>query len=406
MKPPRPPFPQPPKSFQADDTVSQSALAPVGTDTHISTGTQSCDPSADLCSPLTSNSSVQTEQLDQCSAAVNVAPPPPTASSQVPSEHPRPRPRSKPGLRPIRNEVQVQTLVKLREDGLATLASRGGGDSAHQQVTQGKYLQELLNAFSSDDWGFPENRSDSGLSQSDSEEEDEEDMATLKARIQAFEQQQVSNESSGDGNDRQSGTTQKPEPRPRPRLQGQQAKSAPPTIAPKPKNFSPGPKPSSKGFWEEGGLTAAVADSAESPSAEAPSAKAEAATEPPPKPVQGVEPQPSRTPEKPTITPKPPSVTETLSPAPVPAPRPPPPKLTQSLSDPKLPPRPPVAPRASVGAPHPDKSTTDACATPTLPPRPLTEVSSASQTENQAGSEVTQNAPNQPGEFSRGSDPC
>lgn len=406
VKPPRPPCRQPPKSSHVDDitsTASQSALAPIGSDTHISTHTQSCD-LTDLGSPSTSNSGVQTDQWDQCSATVDVPPPrtSPTTSFEVPLEQPRPRPRSKPGLRPISSEVKVQTLVKLREDGLATLASRPASDPANQQVTQGKYSQELLEAFSSDEWGFPDNRGDtSGLSQSESEEgEDEddwEDMATLKARIQAFEQQQqqqVSSESC-DGNDKQSGTTKRPEPRPRPRFQGQQAKSGPPTIAPKPKNFSPGPKPSTKGFWEDGGFTAATEDSTE-----APSSKPQTTAEPSLKSAPGLEPQPIKPTEKPTTTPKPQSSTETLSSAPVPAPRPPPPKLTPCLSDPKPPPRPPVTPRVSVGVSHPDKSTTDGRTTPTLTPRPLVEVGGGSQTETQTGSEATQSATNQSGEFS------
>lgn len=407
VKPPRPPCRQPPKSSHVDDitsTASQSALAPIGSDTHISTHTQSCD-LTDLGSPSTSNSGVQTDQWDQCFATVDVPPPrtSPTTSFEVPLEQPRPRPRSKPGLRPISSEVKVQTLVKLREDGLATLASRAASDPANQQVTQGKYSQELLEAFSSDEWGFPDNRGDtSGLSQSESEEgEDEddwEDMATLKARIQAFEQQQqqqqVSSESC-DGNDKQSGTTKRPEPRPRPRFQGQQAKSGPPTIAPKPKNFSPGPKPSTKGFWEDGGFTAATEDSTE-----APSSKPQTTAEPSLKSAPGLEPQPIKPTEKPTTTPKPQSSTETLSSAPVPAPRPPPPKLTPCLSDPKPPPRPPVTPRVSVGVSHPDKSTTDGRTTPTLTPRPLVEVGGGSQTETQTGSEATQSATNQSGEFS------
>lgn len=400
MRPPRPPCPQPPRSSHIDDitsTASQSALGPIDSDTH--TSTQTCDLLTDLSSSSTSNSGVQTDEWDQCSATVDVPPPrtSPTTSFEVPLERPRPRPRSKPGLRPISSEVKVQTLVKLREDGLATLASRATSDAANQQVTQGKYSQELLEAFSSDDWGFPENRGDtSGLSQSESEEgedeDDGEDMATLKARIQAFEQQQqVSSESCADGNNRQSGPTKRPEPRPRPRLQGQQAKSSPPTIAPKPKNFSPGPKPSTKLFWEDGGFTA--------DSTEAPSSKPQTAAEPSLKSAPGLEPQPIKPTEKPTITPKPQSSTETVSSAPVPAPRPPPPKITPCLSDPKPPPRPPVAPRASMGATHPDKSTTDGRTTPTLTPRPLVEVGGGSQTETQTGSEATQSATNQTGEF-------
>ncbi|KAM4536769.1 uncharacterized protein PAE49_021232 isoform 2-T4 [Odontesthes bonariensis] len=410
VRPPRPPLPTPPKSSTLDDiTASQSVLTSLDTEclvpdahpetvTHISTNTQCCDLFTELCSSLTSASGAQTEEWDQRPSAADAAPLP-TTSSRVPLKRPTPRPRSKVGVQPIRNEVQVQTLVKLREDGLATLANRANSDSNSQEKSPGKYLQELLEAFSSDDWGFPDHRSDSSeLSQSESEDEDGEDMATLKARIQAFEQQQqqVGEGSCGDGN-RQSGAvegfvvSERPEPRPRPRLQGHPAKSVPPVIAPKPKNFPPGPKPSSKVFWEEGGLTAAPAEPSNAETTETSSAeidpKLKTASEPSAsgttKSAPSLELQPGKTTEKPSKTPKPQSVTEAVSsstPAPVPAPRPPPPKLSPSLSgtpsppNPRPPPRPPVAPRANV-APHQDKSTVD--------------VRSGAHTEVQAGSEPT-----------------
>uniref|UniRef100_A0A8P4K9H2 SH3 domain-containing protein n=1 Tax=Dicentrarchus labrax TaxID=13489 RepID=A0A8P4K9H2_DICLA len=410
VRPPRPRVPYPPKpsddiAIPASQSTLNSLDSVVETVTHAAAAhTQCCELLTDLCSPLTSTSGAQTDQWDQSVAAVEVASPP-TTSSQVPSERPRPRPRSKLSLQPASNEVKVQTLVKLREDGLATLAARAGTDTSNQQeVSQGKYLQELLEAFSADDWGFPDRRSDSsGHSQSEGEEggeeEDEEDMATLKARIQAFEQQQqqVADGSCGDSN-KDFVATKKPEPRPRPRLQ--QTKSGPPTVAPKPKNLSHAPKPSTKVFWEDSG-TIEVLKPAETPSDLNP--KTQTATEPEPsctpKPAPAVGPQ-----QKPLITPKPQSATESLlsstpspSPAsaPVPAPRPPPPKLTPSVSEspslanPKPPPRPPVAPRASVGAPHPDRSTAAGLTTPTLPLRPSVEVSSGAQTETQAPQDST-----------------
>lgn len=413
MRPPRPPLPQPPRPPHVDDitvTPSQSTLSSSGGDSVVpNTHTPCCDLLTELCSPLTSTSGAQTDQWDQSSPAVDVAAPP-SASSHVLSERPKPRPRSRLSLQPISSEVKVQTLVKLREDGLATLAARAGSDSVNQEVSQGKYLQELLDAFSADDWGFPDRRSDSsGHSQSESEEgdgeEDEEDMATLRARIQAFEQQQqVADGSCGD-----IVTPKRPEPRPRPRLQGQPAKSAPPTVAPKPKNFTHAAKPSSKVFWEDTGASAAVsaaaaADAADAGSAEAsktseaastdtklqtePSSTQKSATAPAPTP------QPCRNPEKPPVTPKPQLATETVqSAAPVPAPRPPPPKLTPAVSEPpssanpRPPPRPTVAPRASVGAPHQEKSTAAGRTTPTLPPRPSVEVGSGVQAET--GSDET-----------------
>lgn len=395
MKPPRPPLPSPPKPSNVDDlTITASQSTPTNLDSngvvpnsHPETVTHDAA-QTQLCSPLTSTSGAQTDQWDQSFAAVDVAPPPVT-SSHVPLERPKPRPRSRLSVQPISNEVKVQTLVKLRDDGLATLAARSGSDAANQEVSQGKYLQELLEAFSSDDWGFPERRSDSSEhSQSESEDgEDEEDMATLKARIQAFEQQQqqqqVADGSCGDSRDLV--VTKRPEPRPRPRLQGQPAKSVPPIVAPKPKNVSHSPKPSGKAFWEDEGGTAGAADTG--------NIEALKTTE---APSTDLNPQTATEPGTPCLA--------SASP-PVPAPRPSPPKPTPSVSEtlppanPKPPPRPPIAPRASVGAPNPDKSTAAGRTTPPLPPRPSAEVGSGAQTETQAGREEAQDAANQTGEF-------
>lgn len=395
VRPPRPPHP--PKPSHVDDiavTTSQSTLASLDSDsvvpnthpeavTHTPAQTQCCDLLTELCSPLTSNSSAQTDQWDQSFAVLDVATPP-----HVLLERPRPRPRSRLSVQPISSEVKVQTLVKLREDGLATLAVRAGADTANQEVSQGKYLQELLEAFSADDWGFPDRHSDS---QSESEEGDEdededEDMATLKARIQAFEQQPVADGSCGDSNNRDFVATKRPEPQPRPRLQGQPAKSGPPTVAPKPKNLSHAPKPSTKLFWEDGGLTVVTGDSCSSEASET-TETSQTANE---KCSLALIAPPCTNTEKPSVTPKP--ATETLPsgtsvpvpvPVPVPAPRPPPPKLTPSVSE--TPPRPPVAPRASIGATNQEQSIAAGHITPTLPPRP----SSGAQTET--GNEETEN---------------
>ncbi|XP_060922495.1 SH3 domain-containing protein 19-like [Limanda limanda] len=400
VRPPRPsPLSHPPKSSPVDDintTASQSTLTSlssdcVGTNTEPETvppapaPAQCCDVLTQLCSPLTSTTCAQTDQRDQA---------PPSASSQVPLERPRPRPRSKLGVQQIsRSEVKVQTLVKLREDGCATLAARAQADPANPEASQGKYLQELLDAFSSDDWGFPDQHSDSsGHSQSESEDED---MAALKARIQAFEQQQqVADGSCGDTNDFV--VTKKPEPRPRPRLQP--AKSAPPTVAPKPKNFSHSSKPSSKVFWEDVAVTAEGEESVSQETLESLSEESNAGTPTPAESVPCLL-KPAAAPSKPIVAPKPQPASETPPsshvsapasaplPAPVPAPRPPPPKLSPSLSEapnPKPPPRPPVAPRACTGAAQQDKSNTAGQTIPTLPPRPSVEVSGGAQAEPQA----------------------
>lgn len=403
MRPPRPPHPFPSKPCQIDDitvTNSQSTLTSVDSDSIVANGapeatanttaqTQCCDLTK-LCSPLTSISA-QTDQWDRPFAVKNTETP-----SHVQLEHPRPRPRSKFSVQPVSSEVKVQTLVKLREDGVATLAARAERDTANQGVSQGKYLQELLEAFSADDWGFPDQRSDSSNSQSESEEGDEvdkednqEDMGTLKARIQAFEQQPVADGSCGDSNNKDFVAAKRPEPRPRPRLQGQPAKSVPPTVAPKPKNFSHAPKPSTKLFWEGDGLSAVAGVSCSSQALEL-TETSQPDTEPAPafapNTSSALEPPLCKNTEKPPLTPKP--ATETLTPGtsvPVPAPRPPPPKLTPSVSEtpslanPKPPPRPAIAPRASTGTSNQEKSIVAGLATPALPPRPNSEAQTETQ---------------------------
>ncbi|XP_061664162.1 LOW QUALITY PROTEIN: SH3 domain-containing protein 19-like [Syngnathoides biaculeatus] len=260
-----------------------------------------------------------------------------------PPDRPRARPRSRSTVNRVSDEVKVQTLVKLREDGLATLAARARSDVGKQDGSGGKYLQELLEAFSSDAWGVPEQRSDdSELSQSDEEDENG-DMAALRARIQAFEQQQQQQQVALDesrGDPSTDAVAQRPGPRPRPRLQGQPSKGLPPAIAPKPKSL---PK-------------ASAADSTDSP--------AEVLK---PKPLLTTEPLPNHP----------------LSAAPVPAPRVPLQKPTHPPTRPRPRPNlrpPPVAPRTSVGAPPPhEKAAASGQVTPTGPPRPCPEVSRGAQ---------------------------
>ncbi|XP_061524891.1 SH3 domain-containing protein 19-like isoform X2 [Phycodurus eques] len=260
------------------------------------------------------------------------------------AERPRPPPRSRSTVTQVSNEVKVQTLVKLREDGLATLAARARSDVGKRDGSGGKYLQELLEAFSSDDWGVPEQRGDdSDLGQS---EDEEEDMAALRARIHAFEQQQAALDGSrGDPSTSEEAFAERPEPRPRPRLQGQPAKVLPPAVAPKPKSL---PK-------------ASAVDSVD--------CHAEVLN---PKPLLITELLPSH---RPSTAP---------CPTPVPAPRLPPQKPAPSHNETpaatKSPSRPPVAPRTSVGAPPHEKATAPGHVTPTRPPRPFTEVSRGAQT--------------------------
>lgn len=366
LRPARPPRPFPTKPSPTDgntNTTNKPVLVDQdGASTQIAS--QLCDHLTEPPSPLTSNFGTQFVPWDQSFPVEDVL-----AAPDVPLERPRPRPRSKVDLQPINKEVKVQTLVKLREDGLATIAARTAAVGANQDLSQGKYLTELLEAFSADDWGFPDRHSDSSEhSQSDSEEgETEEDMATLKARIQAFEQQPAVDGCFGDGNNTDIVSSKRPEPRPRPRLQGPQAKFEPPAVAPKPKNFLNAPKPSNKMFWEEGCSAAVTADSSnptDLSAVETSQAADESTSSSPPKCGSAL------------VTPKP--ATESLPSshsAPVPAPRPSPPKHAAPVSEasslsPVLPPRPVVAPRTSLGSANPEKSTAAGHINPVPPPRP------------------------------------
>lgn len=352
LRPARPPHPYLTKASPADDTSATHKPAltcPDSANTHLLS--QRSDHLAELPAPLTSNTGAQTVPWGQSLPAEDLP-----AAPDVPLQRPRPRPRSKIDLQPISREVKVQTLVKLREDGLATIAARVAPDGAKQDVSQGKYLTELLEAFSADDWGFPDRHSDSSEhSQSDSEEEEEEeDMETLKARIQAFEHRPVVDGSHcGDGNNTDF-VSKRPEPRPRPRLQGQPSKSVPPAVAPKPKNFLNAPKPSNKMFWEDGAATATESSCSDLKTAETPGADE----------------------SPPSLTPKP--ATGPLLPiqsAPIPAPRPTPPKHATPVSEttsltPIPPPRPVVSPRASLGSVNLEKNPAAGHIIPALPPRP------------------------------------
>ncbi|XP_077444263.1 uncharacterized protein LOC144065383 [Stigmatopora argus] len=260
---------------------------------------------------------------------------------------PHPRPRSRLPVNPAGNEVRVQTLVKLREDGLATLAARARSDASRKEACGGKYLRELLEAFSSDDWGFPECQGDdSGLSQSEEEEEEEEDeeMATLRARIRAFEKQEEKQEAELDGSGRDTDIDEDPlaktpEPRPRPRLQVQPAKAHPPTLAPKPKGLAKS------------------------------------------SPTDGIPPEhPKAGPvSEPPLSARHPST----APTPVPAPRVPPAKTSPCPDETptKIPARPTIIPRSGVGTPPPVKATSAKHITPSRPPRPSVEVGGGASTQ-------------------------
>ncbi|KAL0970588.1 hypothetical protein UPYG_G00244080 [Umbra pygmaea] len=314
---------------------------------------------SDLLTPLTS---VPGSQTDQWAHASSVLAPPFAVALTTPSDpsppdkRPRPRPRTKSSLRPIRREVDVQTLVRLGTTGSQVTETQ---EVSHQG---GKYLQELLEAFSSDDWGFPgylsneEGDSDSGGDEEE-EEEEEEDMSALRARIQAFEQQQAAEEH-GNRADSNHGDGALPgggRPQPRPRVQAP-PKPAPPVAAKPPLTA----KPSSAGICEDGG-SATVGVMVDT--------------------VTSVPPKLTEASLKPTDTP---------SSAPVPAPRPLLPKkptcdpqvgeAEESAVTPCLPPRGPVAQR-NIGAVGPqERSTVAGKPTPAAPPKPSTELHTTSGT--------------------------
>ncbi|XP_077597606.1 uncharacterized protein LOC144213186 isoform X2 [Stigmatopora nigra] len=338
------PPPPPPAAQIWGATIPPSIQPPPSYEEVIREKTQErggSSPSA-VPSPLSSVPATRTTIATQTdTGSSSTAPggikPAPQADGQIASavtpahEYPRPhpRPRSRLYVNPAVNEVQVQTLVKLREDGLATLAARAHGDTSRKEASGGKYLRELLEAFSSDDWGFPEHRGDDGgLSQSEEEEEDEEDkdMATLRARIQAFEKQEAALDGSSRDTDVNEDPLAKntPGPQPRPRLQVQPTKAHPPTLAPKPK---------------------VLAKSAPTDGV------------PPEHPKAGPVPEP-----------------QLSAPAPVPAPRVPSAKTSPCPDETqtKIPARPTIIPRSGVKTP-PVKAISARHVTPWRPPRPSVE---------------------------------
>ncbi|XP_068164968.1 SH3 domain-containing protein 19-like isoform X2 [Antennarius striatus] len=317
VRPPRPRLSYPPQLSRVDD-ITSSHSATLITQPEAEPPTAPCCDLTDPCSPLSSGADLWD---------------PPPASPCTYVERPRPRPRSSLSVQPISSEIRIQTLVRLCDESEDRLAANASSGSWNQEVSPGRYLQELLEAFSSDDWGVAEHRS----SQSEGEEADEgaeqEDVANMEARIQQAA-------------DDKDPAPKRPEPRPRPRLQGRPAKSAPPTVAPKPKTFCHAPKPSTKLFWED-----------DSP----------AVTDPVPEPPQSE------------------------SPSPVPAPRPPPPKITSSLSEtslanPKPAPRLPVAPRATAK----EKPL------PSLPPRRSLDLGGGTRTQTVKAGSVRPEVPAKP----------
>nr|XP_046176371.1 serine/arginine repetitive matrix protein 1-like [Oncorhynchus gorbuscha] len=373
-KPPRPSFPfisKPDNTPAHVDDTTGAATATVdppffledspALHTHTPTSRHSEDtrPAAfhsdlltsDPFSPLTFASGSQTDQWVQSSS---VPPPHSTVALTTPSSppllhnRPRPHPRTKNSLRPIRREVKVQTLVRLGQ------TEREVTENQEVRNQEGKYLQELLDAFSSDDWGFPDHHSNDNRESDSEEEEEEEDMSTLRARIQAFEQQQQAEDHGIHGDNGASLGRGRPEPRHRVQPP---SKPAPP-IAPKP---SLATKTSCKEVWQGGGSVASdvnltVDTTTTQPKPSDPSPKP---SDPSPKPSDP-SPKPSDPSPKPIKTTSSTPVPALNPIVPIPAPRPllprkppsepqrPDRQARQTEGTPPIPcppPRPPVAPR-------------------------------------------------------------
>ncbi|XP_055795115.1 SH3 domain-containing protein 19-like, partial [Salvelinus fontinalis] len=388
-KPPRPSYPYTAKPSHPDDTTSHAddtlifledspALRThTQTSRHTVIHTEETRPTAfhyDLLtsvpfSPLTSASGSQTDQWEKSSFVLPPHSTVLTTPSDLPLPHnqPRPRPRTKNNLRPIRREVKVQTLVRLGQTGCEV--------TENQEVSHhgGKYLQDLLDAFSSDDWGFPDHHSNDEVERDLRGEEEEEEEEDIRARIQAFELQQQQedhgNHADSDHGDGALLGGGKPEPRPRVQALPKPA----PVITRKP---SLAAKTSSrKGLWEDGGSLAIDLN-----------LTVDTVTTSQPTPT---DPPPTETPSStPVLSPVP--VTALSTPVPVLAPLPQLPRklpsepqrpdhqVGQTEGTPLLrpPPRPPVATRTNGAVVPQERSTVVGLSTPALPPKPSVDLHS------------------------------
>ncbi|XP_071263545.1 SH3 domain-containing protein 19-like [Salvelinus alpinus] len=256
IKPKKPPRPYLPKPLQSDSTtataVSDSGLIQVDA-TATKTKNQT-DPKSAAAQPSPTDSSCAIPNTQSLSPSVSVQwdgpikpsepstittflePTIPSSTVPVATERPIPLPRSKSCKQTITEEVKVQTLVRLSVSGSSSV-----DDTAVEAPPSGKYLQELLDVFCSEDQ-CDQNTSDASDNQtptdgSDQSEEGDEDgdMAALhsqrniRARIQAFESQE------GDGEPE----FKQPEPLPR------NVHLKPPVISAKPAPAL-APKPSIK----------------------------------------------------------------------------------------------------------------------------------------------------------------
>ncbi|XP_041922756.1 SH3 domain-containing protein 19 isoform X1 [Alosa sapidissima] len=143
----------------------------------------------------------------------NPDPSSPSDSSRIQAPRPVPRPRTRPS-KPVRTEVKVQTLVRIKDSGDALqVISDSSRDSPPNP-----YLKELLEVFNSDAVADLSDSGGSNCELSDESGDDSSDMS-IRTKIQAFEGQVSTNDHVGT-----------PVPVPKPRNQ----QSKPPMLAPKP----------------------------------------------------------------------------------------------------------------------------------------------------------------------------
>ncbi|XP_046901905.1 SH3 domain-containing protein 19 isoform X2 [Hypomesus transpacificus] len=228
QKPLKPPRPSPPKPLRCDLTCETQGCGDTKVNStqtaSITTGSQSKTESAvvppslpDSCiNTHTPSVSVSFETSNKPSEPVSTQADSPAISSQHPvlssaepvlAKRPTPLPRLKSLKQPIPEEVKVQTLVRLSDNGECTQVT----PIAKTDCSSNKYLQELLEVFCAD--GLCGQSCDSS---DQSDESDQGDMSALhsqrniRARIQAFESQASTDEGT-EGEAAQ----EYPEPRPR-----------------------------------------------------------------------------------------------------------------------------------------------------------------------------------------------
>ncbi|XP_062372575.1 SH3 domain-containing protein 19 isoform X2 [Sardina pilchardus] len=232
-KPPRPTFPVKPKPAPRESPLQTAAPAfnqREAKSTHTEENHCANAPLTNAIDPNTTDdpnrspaastaSALESEPSEPCGISDNTVPVVSNPDPSSPSESPRtqaprpvPRPRTRPS-KPVRTEVKVQTLVRIKDSGDAPQVISGSRDPSPNP-----YLKELLEVFSADAGADLSDSEGSHRELSDESGDDSSDMS-IRNKIQAFEGQASTNDH-----------VSTPVPVPRPRNQP----SKPPVVAPKP----------------------------------------------------------------------------------------------------------------------------------------------------------------------------